>query len=232
MANGVVNVSDQSNWRTKFLDPVVLIAISILFAIFFLILAAILGFDRVLNNMGKVEFARGLITYLFAVVTIGTAVVLVVSALTSSESDAHKEQFQRGKEVLALLLGVFGTIVGFYFGSEVSAARQAPANLQLAPLHLSAASGTSGASISIQTFIGGGTPPYNVGFGFDNVEIKPSSRVDSGGWISRDIVLPNEQEERALALRMVVEDSDGHRTEQQVPILVKPAPSTSQPPPH
>ena len=28
-----------------------------------------------------------------------------------------KERFDRGKEVLSLLIGIFGTIIGFYFGS-------------------------------------------------------------------------------------------------------------------
>jgi hypothetical protein len=56
------------------------IPILILLAIFFLIGAAIFKLDKgeVLLSMSKVEFARGLITYLFAVVTIGTAVVLAV----------------------------------------------------------------------------------------------------------------------------------------------------------
>ena len=78
------------------------------------------GWDKgVLQSMSRTDYARGLITYLFAVVTIGTAVVLVVSALTTSADDQHEKRFQRGKEILSLLLGVFGTIVGFYFGAEI-----------------------------------------------------------------------------------------------------------------
>ena len=98
-----------------YLNPVTILAGGMLLAIVLLIGASTLGLDKglVLSKMGQIEFARGLITYLFAVVTIGTAVVLVVSALTTEETPAHERRFERGKEILALLLGVFGTIVGF-----------------------------------------------------------------------------------------------------------------------
>ena len=45
-----------------------------------LIAAAVLGLDRgVLQNMANPEYARGLITFLFAVVTIGSALLLIVA---------------------------------------------------------------------------------------------------------------------------------------------------------
>src|SRR5258708_10327050 len=88
-----------------YLNPVTVLAGGMLLAIVLLIGASTLGLDKglVLSKMGQVEFARGLITYLFAVVTIGTAVVLVVSALTTEETPAHERRFYRGKGNLALL---------------------------------------------------------------------------------------------------------------------------------
>ena len=59
--------------------------------------------------MADPEIARGLITLLFAIVTIGTALVLVVSALISLDDSTSEKQFQHGKEMFSLLLGVFGT---------------------------------------------------------------------------------------------------------------------------
>jgi uncharacterized membrane protein len=92
--------TDHDNpWR-QLVNPIVLIALMILFSIFALIGSAIFGWDKgVLTGMGRIDFARGLITYLFAVVTIGTAVVLVVSALTGTEDEVHEKRFQRGKEI-------------------------------------------------------------------------------------------------------------------------------------
>ena len=43
------------------------------------------------------------------------AVLLALFVITSDSPDA-KERFAHGKEVLTILIGVFGTILGFYFG--------------------------------------------------------------------------------------------------------------------
>ena len=101
----------------KLLHPIPLTVMLILLGVTLLIAASVLGLDngQVLPSMASHQFARGLITYLFAVTTIGTSVVLVMGALMK---EIDEQAFQRGKEVLGLLLGVFGTIVGFYFGSE------------------------------------------------------------------------------------------------------------------
>src|SRR5262245_23989488 len=119
-----------SSLLASVLNPVVLIALLILAGTFVLILCAILGIDSgVLARMADATFARGLITYLFTVVTVGTSVVLIVYSLTTTPP-AEDRQFDRGKDVLSLLLGVFGTIVGFYFGSELKEKTQAQALTQ------------------------------------------------------------------------------------------------------
>lgn len=150
----------------SFLNPVVALAFTMLLAIVLLIGATVLGLDKglLLTKMGKVDFARGLITYLFAVVTIGTAVVMVVSALTGPESPEHRRSFQRGKEILSLLLGVFGTIVGFYFGSEVAGNAQ-PAEeaiVKIVPLRLSSTSVLSGTDFTVFTYVTGGRAPLSI----------------------------------------------------------------------
>src|SRR5262245_5645685 len=114
MSNVVSNVASNVP-PNPLLNPVFLIALAILGGTFVLIGAAILGKDSgVLARMSDSTFARGLITYLFTVVTVGTSVVLVVYSLTAAVAPEDR-QFDRGKDVLSLLLGVFGTIVGFYF---------------------------------------------------------------------------------------------------------------------
>lgn len=210
-----------------YLNPIVAIAFAMLLAIVLLIGATTLGLDKglVLTKMGQVEFARGLITYLFAVVTIGTAVVLVVSALTSEETEAHERRFQRGKEILSLLLGVFGTIVGFYFGSEVAAKGQAEETIvKIIPLRLSAGSVAAGAEFTLTTYISGGKAPYKYGIGFDKDEIKPETPVDPSGWIIKTLAAPKVTADRAALVRVVVEDADGHSTEATMPLLVKAGP--------
>jgi len=209
------------------LQPVVLIALAILLAIFVLILFAIMNWDKghVLNSMSQIEFARGLITYLFAVVTIGTAVVLVVSALTASEQSAeYEKRFNRGKEVLALLLGVFGTIVGFYFGREVAAKGQpGEAVVNLVPIRLSASSVISGGTITVSTYVSGGKAPFRYGIGFDKDALKALEPAGADGWIVKTIAAPKVGEDQAKNIYVLVEDADGHSAETSIPVLVKPS---------
>jgi glycerol uptake facilitator-like aquaporin len=69
-----------------------------------------------LHELSTTEVARGLITFLIAVATVGIALILTVYAVSTQDAKA-KENFALAKEVLSLLIGVLGTIVGFYFGS-------------------------------------------------------------------------------------------------------------------
>jgi hypothetical protein len=208
---------------TALVNPIVLIALLILFSVFVLIGAAIIGFDKgVLSGMARIEFARGLITYLFAIVTIGTAVVLVVSALTSTESEAHEKRFQRGKEILSLLLGVFGTIVGFYFGSEVTQKTLAlPASLVVAPIHLSSQTVESGGQLTLETYVSGGKPPYKFGVGFDGDPVESRESVEPGGWIQKTVASPKVSSDQAVVIHVVVIDSEGLKGEQSAPLIVR-----------
>ena len=70
------------------------------------------------NDIRDTEYARGIITVLFGVGTIGIALLITLSAIFLNDQNA-KERFDRGKEVLSLLLGIFGTIIGFYYGTGV-----------------------------------------------------------------------------------------------------------------
>ena len=208
----------------SFVNPIVFIALLILIAVFVLIGSAIFGFDKgVLVSMGRTDYARGLITYLFAVVTIGTAVVLVVSGLTGTESEAHKERFQRGKEILSLLLGVFGTIVGFYFGSEVSGDHLKRTSLHVATPHLSAVSGNSGSQITLSSFLDGGTPPYSVTVAFDDDKPGPIEKVDANGWYSKTVTLPSAPQQKAVTLHLIATDSEGSHAEGYAPVIVNAA---------
>ncbi|HEY7402638.1 MAG TPA: hypothetical protein VIB39_03895 [Candidatus Angelobacter sp.] len=214
---------------TPFFNPVVALAFTMLLAIVLLIGATVLGLDKglLLTKMGKVDFARGLITYLFAVVTIGTAVVMVVSALTSKDTPEHKRSFQRGKEILSLLLGVFGTIVGFYFGSEVSGNAQ-PAEeaiVKIVPLRLSSTSVFSGTDVTVFTYVTGGRAPYRFGVAFAKEDLRAELPVDGSGWVIKTVSAPKTATtDRPAMVYLVVEDTDGHSAVASTPLYVKAVP--------
>jgi hypothetical protein len=53
------------------------------------------------------------------VATVGISLVIVLAIfLSTGGREEVGARFQMGKDVLAVLIGVLGTIIGFYFGSE------------------------------------------------------------------------------------------------------------------
>ena len=72
-----------------------------------------------LKLLSETDAARGLITFLITVATVGIALILAISTIALEEGDEGDKRFDRGKQVLSILIGVLGTIVGFYFGSSV-----------------------------------------------------------------------------------------------------------------
>ena len=70
------------------------------------------------GDVSDVTFSRGWISIVFASGTIAIALALAISTLFPTRAgDNSKERFERGREVLTILVGIFGTILGFYFGS-------------------------------------------------------------------------------------------------------------------
>jgi hypothetical protein len=119
-----VSNGPEPNW-TQYL-PVALFAI-LGFVVFGLIVYGITETDQhFLKNLSDKEIARGLITFLIAITTVGVALILAISTLVLGAGDEGDKRFDRGKQVLSVLIGVLGTIVGFYFGSEVSSKQTTP----------------------------------------------------------------------------------------------------------
>jgi hypothetical protein len=213
------NGKDAGEWTATFRNPIVVLATLILLSLFVMIGAAMLGMDHgFLKGMAQPEHARGLITYLFTVVTIGIAVSLVLSTLVGPQpSDANDGRFQRGKEILSLLLGVFGTIVGFYFGSETARANREEtyqvSTLDVTPQPV----GPSGA-VTVRAVVRGGAPPFRYGIAQDNDPVDVKDVVFAGGWIVKQLQLKPATKGEAQTLHLIVDDSAGKRVEQAVSV--------------
>jgi hypothetical protein len=174
--------------------------------------------------MARAEFARGLITYLFSVVTIGTAVVLVVSALTSGATEEQEKKFQRGKEILSLLLGVFGTIVGFYFGSEIKSPTSGEvATFRVTPPHLSRESVVERETVTLTAAVSGGTPPYHYGIALgDESDVKYAQPVRKDGWIVAQLPTLTVQEKTVVNVKLGVKDALGQTLTTSARLVVAP----------
>lgn len=205
--------------------PVVLISISIIAGVFVLIGSAIIGWDHgVLESMSDSEFARGLITYLFAVVTIGTAVVLVVSLLTSDFTEINKDRIDKGKDILSLLLGVFGTIVGFYFGSEIGGQTAGEeAALRVTPALLSEPLATSNQSVTVTAAVSGGESPYLYGITIgEDGEMSAREFVSPNAWIVHELTVPVVQQNTIVPVIINVQDASGESISSITNLAVSP----------
>jgi hypothetical protein len=131
-----------------------ILAIAVIGVLVWLIFG-VLGKRQVVPQLVEIAYARGLITYILAVGTIGIAILLTIGALVLQDA----EKFNRGKEILTILVGVLGTIVGFYYGSETDA-RAGAGRLSISPPRLSNRAPLPGDSVEMTFVVRGGTPPY------------------------------------------------------------------------
>jgi hypothetical protein len=117
----------ETDW-TQYIVPGLFVALG-------LILLGVIGYivtpygQDFLDKLAEKDAARGLITFLIAIATVGIAVILAISTLILKEGDAGDKRFDRGKQVLSILIGVLGTIVGFYFGSAATETKTGQPNV-------------------------------------------------------------------------------------------------------
>ncbi len=104
---------------------------------------------NLLNVLATAANSRGLITFLITASTVSIAIMLIYQAFAEGTTG---DNFRMAREVFASLVGVLGTIVGFYFGIANDGTK--------------AASGLVMASVDVKgqllgTIISGGTGQYH-----------------------------------------------------------------------
>lgn len=210
------------------LHPVPLLATTLLLAVIALIAATVLGWDKgqILEQLKDGQYARGLITYLFAVGTVGAVVVLIVAALTAPAGDIADENFGRAKEIFSLLIGIFGTIIGFYFGSikaeEEGAGGAAAPRVAIATVSDTVAAG----SFPLIAYVTGGTAPYRYTLGFDERTRSPE-KTSPAGWIMDSVRTPQVSRDSAARLLVTATDANDRTVTATAELVLRP----SAPPP-
>lgn len=140
------------------------------------ILVAIAMDAQALTRLADPAYARGLITWLVILTTIGIAFVLIYQAFNGSQQS--DDGFRRAREVFAGLLGLAGTIIGFYFGS----AEKGEAMLRV--------SDPAQEGQTIRAYVSGGTPPYRYTIeSLDRALIKANDKpgTSDNGWIKYEL---------------------------------------------
>lgn len=130
--------------------------------------------DSIVRELANVDLARGVITFIFAIGTIGIALLLTFGALLGG---LKTEEFANAKGVLTVLIGVFGTILGFYFGTAAGGGQK----LDVAEIKF--------ADKQLITHISGGTQPYRYSItSSDPKDFAPiTSKVSDDGWINETL---------------------------------------------
>ncbi len=113
-----------------------------------------------LEFLQSIPGARGLITFLIAIGTIAIAVILTLASviMEASDTDALKERLSKGKEILTVLVGVLGTIVGFYFASNAEGPVAGKMTVAIVDAQKTV---EAGADFSVLAMTTGGEMPYD-----------------------------------------------------------------------
>lgn len=120
-----------------------------------------------LQAMANAEYARGAISYLLVLAFIVLGVLMIIAALFGpfQNDQASDAAFRRAREIYMSVVGIVGTIVGFYYGTGLT---------QTNPLELEVRQ----VSASLVVLVSGGTKPYRLNIKGDG---KPyETKIDKG----------------------------------------------------
>lgn len=149
----------------------------ILGSVCFVIIAVFLFKDKgdFIKSLQDSDTARGLITFLVAVTTVCIAILGAIFAMSGSKDKPEevKERFGFIREILALLISVLGTVLGFYFGSSDKAPHQ---SLALSDIKIKAS--------YLYTYVSGGDAPYKCSLRYISHHQERINIPCEDGWIS------------------------------------------------
>lgn len=128
---------------------------------------------RFLLQLQDTNVSRGLITFLVAAATVFISIVLAIWVIATNVDSADiKTRFSAAKDILATLVGILGTILGFYFGSSD---RTALDQMSLADVQFK--------NDQLITHVSGGTPPYRIKVSLPDGKPKDQELVSKDGWV-------------------------------------------------
>ena len=181
-----------------------------------------------LNSISDPAQARGLITFLFSFSTIAMFVLIGIATFWM-DRDEIKDRFALAKDLITLMIGVLGTILGFYFGSisnedkgffvaNVSSPGEAIASKQ---------------SVDISAMIVGGKAPYAYEVTFTDLTgtVPVDGLAKKGdspdGVIKVSISIPEVKKPGSVSFTILAKDAKGAQARTVGTLFVKPA----EPPP-
>jgi putative Ca2+/H+ antiporter (TMEM165/GDT1 family) len=220
-------------WISRFAEALSTHLSSVMLTIFGILAAGVIlvGIFKgdFLTSLAQPSQARGFITFLFAFSTIAIFLLIAITTFWM-EKDEVEARFAKAKDLLTILIGIFGTILGFYFGSLAADTN----TLSLANMVVPSFVVTAGDSTTISATVLGGSAPVTYDLTFndptgavvtDRLAMRDKPVV--GGAIAQSITIPADVSKAAgVTFTLIVHDARGNRAQQTGTLFVQPKPKT------
>jgi hypothetical protein len=164
-----------------------------------------LFFNKPIDNANT---ARGLITVIVSFGTLSIAIILLLAVLLIQDNERAKQRFADGKEILTILVGILGTIVGYYFG--VAQDEVTPTAPKIASAMVSDEQPKVNSTVRITILTDGGVAPfdYEIEFLGADDKLETISGVSRNQWIVENVTLALDKPAK-IGVKVTVTDKNG-----------------------
>lgn len=184
----------------------------------FVTLAVGISNSSFFSSLAQVDQARGLITFLVAVAAVALVLLAAINIFWGS---VDAVRITAAKDLVTIIMGVLGTILGFYFGSFngerlLTLALDSPTNYAMPD---------AGTDIDVSATAKNGTAPYHydillVGADGQAITRPADNKPSENGLVRETVKAPDAPGKYSIAV--LIRDARGLQTKGTVDIIVKP----------
>ena len=182
--------------------------------------------QTVVPHLRDPNYARGLITFLFTLGTIVIAIILTLYAVLRRPGEDIRN-FTHAKEIFTVLVGILGTIIGFYFGT-IGTDTEGPEPSE-SPMELAASLSESevqeDTQVTVMAFGKGGQPPYVYSLTFEPSTLSDVADLQSTGWLVHTLNLVQVDQDTELSITVTLSDQAGAEIADILELRVKNVPN-------